>query len=418
VSCSEPKLMPGGAAAKLFIRALDIALALLLLATLLPTWPFMWWAVSRREAGFRAEVDTRSVRAWYWSLFTPSSLLRSLGKSPLLLAVLSGHWSMVGAGAWLSGEQNETPLKPGLISIGSVRSATGIARATPATLDAELATRWGPRAYLGLLARGFLVSFLPQSLPARFAQAEVCGIPLANASLRQLVETITVAARGPRSLWGCFLNADCVTIAQRDQDYAACLRRCDVVLPDGIGVRLAVRASGGELGENLVGTDLLPALCESSRESGVRIFLLGGKPGVAERAAARMRREHPGCRIVGTRDGFFKRESPEELEVLAEIRRSGAEVLLVGFGAPLQERWIERKRSELAPQVLLGVGGLLDYYAGVVPRAPIWIRELGLEWLFRLSQEPKRLWRRYLLGGWVFVGALLARRFRPLAVAP
>jgi N-acetylglucosaminyldiphosphoundecaprenol N-acetyl-beta-D-mannosaminyltransferase len=116
-----------------------------------------------------------------------------------------------------------------------------------------------------------------------------------------------------------------------------------------------------------------------------------------------MSARYPGLEIAGTHHGYFK-PGREERDVIDAINRSGAEILFVAFGVPLQEIWIERNRHRLKPSVVIGVGGLFDYYSGRIPRAPLALRRTGLEWLWRLAMEPGRLWRRYLLGNAEFLG--------------
>lgn len=193
-----------------------------------------------------------------------------------------------------------------------------------------------------------------------------------------------------------FVNAHCINTLYRDPQYAQVLRDSDLLLPDGSGMRIASKLVGRPLGENLNGTDLFPDLCARAAYAGVPIFLLGGEPGVAAAAAAEMQRRYPPLRIAGTRDGFF---APEEMrDVIGAINASGAGLLFVGMGVPRQERWIAQYADRLRVPVLLGVGGLFDYYSGRIPRAPLALRKIGCEWAWRLVQEPKRLANRYLIG--------------------
>ena len=152
---------------------------------------------------------------------------------------------------------------------------------------------------------------------------------------------------------------------------------------------------------NINGTDLFPRLCEKAATEGVSLFLLGAKPGVAEAVSENMRKRFPALSIAGVRDGYFK---PEETgQVLDEINSSNADILLVAFGAPKQELWLAEHRHKLTACVYLGVGGLFDFYSGRLPRAPVWMREIGMEWTWRLLQEPGRMWRRYLIGNPLFL---------------
>jgi N-acetylglucosaminyldiphosphoundecaprenol N-acetyl-beta-D-mannosaminyltransferase len=153
--------------------------------------------------------------------------------------------------------------------------------------------------------------------------------------------------------------------------------------------------------DNVNGTDLFPLLCDSLAKNGHSLYLLGAKPGVAAAVALWAQKNYPGLIIAGTQHGYFKPEENEQ--IVSTIRASKADVVLVAFGAPRQEAWINQNMTASGASVLMGVGGLFDYFSGMIPRAPLWMRKTGLEWLFRLLQEPTRLWRRYLIGNGVFL---------------
>lgn len=161
-----------------------------------------------------------------------------------------------------------------------------------------------------------------------------------------------------------------------------------LVTADGIGVILAARILGVGIVERVAGIDLAVAVCARAAEVGHRVYLLGGGPGVAEATALALRQQHPRLQIVGTHHGYFS--SGEEPAVLADIRRARPDVLLVAFGAPRQERWMRRWAGELGVLVSIGVGGSFDVLAGRLPRAPRWMRRVGLEWLYRALREPRR----------------------------
>lgn len=183
-----------------------------------------------------------------------------------------------------------------------------------------------------------------------------------------------------------------------------------IVFNDGIGVDIASRLLFGKaFPENLNGTDFVPNYLQRTRHS-YRIFLLGSKPGIADRAAARMVKLMPRHRIVGTHHGYVPQEDIPE--VVTQIRRSGADILLVGMGDPLQENWLNDHLQETGCRIGFGVGALLDFQAEAFPRAPHWVRSARLEWAYRLVQEPMRLWRRYLVDMPVF----LLRVFRQWAI--
>ena len=216
------------------------------------------------------------------------------------------------------------------------------------------------------------------------------------------------AVRGERGEVA-FLNAHCVNVMSRDAGYRAALAGATRVLADGAGVGIAARAAGVRLRENVNGTDLLPHLCREAALRGTPLFLLGGRNGVAAEAARRLSLAHPGLVVAGTHHGYLA-DPAEEAAAIAAIEGSGAAILLVGLGVPMQELWIARNRHRLAPAVVAGVGGLFDYYSGRIPRAPAGLRRHGLEWAWRLAMEPRRLARRYLAGNAAFLVRLAALR--------
>ncbi|MFT5175736.1 MAG: exopolysaccharide biosynthesis WecB/TagA/CpsF family protein [Gammaproteobacteria bacterium] len=227
------------------------------------------------------------------------------------------------------------------------------------------------------------------------------GLDVSNTSMRQAIDWIIQRARQRRKTLLNFVNAHCINTACRHPRYRRALQRSDRLLPDGSGVKLALRLQGKVLTENLNGTDLFPHLCRAAAEHGLSMYLLGAGPGIAEQAAANMIRRFPHLRIAGTRDGYFRDE--QHAEVIAIINASGADVLLVAMGVPRQELWLAQHRDVLQSTINIGVGGLFDFYAERISRAPSWLRRLGMEWTWRLLQEPSRMWRRYVLGNPEFV---------------
>jgi N-acetylglucosaminyldiphosphoundecaprenol N-acetyl-beta-D-mannosaminyltransferase len=189
------------------------------------------------------------------------------------------------------------------------------------------------------------------------------------------------------------VNAEFVVRAQTDPDFAAVLERADLATPDSSGILWALRRRGVRLPQRVGGSDLIWELSDQARRLGHRIFLLGGGEGVAERAAERLKRTYAGLLVVGTYSGSPSVSEGERIVDL--IRRSEADILFVAFGAPQQELWIERNLAATGVSFAIGVGGSFDYLAGRVRRAPIWMRERGVEWLWRLVRQPWR-WRRML----------------------
>lgn len=206
------------------------------------------------------------------------------------------------------------------------------------------------------------------------------------------VERLVDAGRGGVVLTP---NTDHLVTAEHDTGLREAYAKADLALVDGMPVVWASRLLGTPLPERISGSDLTPALLERAARRGLRVFLLGAGPGVAELAAQRLRAQ--GVAIAGTASPIIGTTArADEDEVVARVRATRPDLVLVGLGAPKQELFIHRRARELAPAVCLGVGATLDFLAGTVRRAPRWMARAGLEWLFRLVQEPRRLARRYL----------------------
>lgn len=228
----------------------------------------------------------------------------------------------------------------------------------------------------------------------------VFGIPVDRLTIDELLLRVDHLGQRAGSHLICYVNTDCLNRAVRDHRYRAILQEADRVYADGMGVVWASRLTPQRLDERITLGDAMPALCRMAAERGLRLFFVGGRPGVAEQAAARLRERIPGLQIVGTQHGYFPPE--EDAAIIARINEAAPHILLVGMGVPKQEKWLWRYRHHLHVPVLWGVGATFEYYARVTPRAPVWMRQCGLEWCFRLFLEPRRLWHRYLIGNTVF----------------
>ncbi|WP_084269549.1 WecB/TagA/CpsF family glycosyltransferase [Patulibacter minatonensis] len=181
------------------------------------------------------------------------------------------------------------------------------------------------------------------------------------------------------------------------------LRTSDLVYCDGYGVRLAARLLDVESPHRMTGADWiwdLAALCE---ERDLSLYLLGSDHGIAARASEQLRVKHPGLRIVGTHHGYFDPDSPHGERVLEDIEATTPDIVLIGMGSPKQELWADAVADRSPSPVLWTVGALFDYVSGQVPRAPSWLADNGWEWIFRLAVEPRRMWKRYLLGNPAFL---------------
>lgn len=190
------------------------------------------------------------------------------------------------------------------------------------------------------------------------------------------------------------VNPEFIMRARRDPEFARVLESADLCLADGTGVVWAARRQGCSMSSPVTGTDLIPLLAALCAKQGFRLFLLGAEPGVAADLAARLRTAHPEL-AVATHAG--SPDASDDEETVSLIRAHRTQVLLVAFGAPKQELWIDRQKDRIGAAVGIGVGGAFDYLTGRVPRAPVWMRGAGLEWLYRLLHQPWRLRRMAVL---------------------
>lgn len=220
-------------------------------------------------------------------------------------------------------------------------------------------------------------------------------------------------------------NPDHLYHLQRNPAFKAAYRAADVVTVDSHYVRWAMRLAGRPVQHRITGSDLMPAYCQHlAQQDGAKVFLLGAQPGVAQRARERINARLGREQVVGAHGPSmnFVNDDAEVAQVLDMVRQSGARVLFVGLGAPKQELFIARIRNLLPPEmVMVGVGATIDYEAGEVVRAPVWMRRIGLEWLHRVGTEPRRYLMRYARSSEFFWWMLLDRLGRyqdPLAASP
>jgi N-acetylglucosaminyldiphosphoundecaprenol N-acetyl-beta-D-mannosaminyltransferase len=207
--------------------------------------------------------------------------------------------------------------------------------------------------------------------------------------------TDALSARKARTIF--YANSYAVTLAEDEPSFAAAMGKADAVFCDGFGVYAASRVLGAAVPERFAWPDWIERLGVTCRDSGASMFFLGAREGVAHEAGRRLEQAVPGLR-VHSHHGHFPKDDDSSRAVVDAVNQSGADVLLVGFGMPLQELWIMKHRAQLRPTIVFAVGAMFDYVAGNVVRGPRWLTEHGFEWLTRLVIEPRRLWRRYLLG--------------------
>ena len=226
----------------------------------------------------------------------------------------------------------------------------------------------------------------------------VLGVPVSIVDMPRALAIIDgwIAAR--RHEFVCLRDVHGIMACQDDPDLMEIHHRAGLVVPDGVPLVWFGRLMGHRDIRRVCGPDLMPALCQHSAANGYRHFFYGGAPGVAERLVERLRARFPGLEVAGIYAPPFRPLSEEEDKAVVQmIDDSGADIVWVGLSTPKQERWMADHLGRLEAPVMLGVGAAFDFHAGVIGRAPVWMRNSGLEWLFRLASEPRRLWRRYLV---------------------
>jgi N-acetylglucosaminyldiphosphoundecaprenol N-acetyl-beta-D-mannosaminyltransferase len=208
------------------------------------------------------------------------------------------------------------------------------------------------------------------------------------------------------------VNAHCLNLCYEDSKLRAFLNGAEVVFCDGAGVMLAARMLGRRIPERITYADWIWKLADFAAARGFSLYFLGARPGVAQEAARRLRERYPDLKLAGVRHGYFDHgaESAENEAVVEEINAAAPDILLIGLGMPLQDRWLMENWQKLDVSVALTGGGVFDYVSGRLRRGPRFLTENGFEWLARLLLEPRRLWRRYLIGNPLFLLRVLKQR--------
>jgi len=253
----------------------------------------------------------------------------------------------------------------------------------------------------------------------RTERAELLGLSFDAVTMETAVARCIELCRGPRTSHMLITaNASHLCMMRRDPQLALACRAGHLIVADGMSVVWALRASGQPIPERVAGVDLMARLLTAAGEHRLRVYFLGARREVVTALVEWSRAQHPGVEIAGFRDGYFGPE--DHLDIVEEIRASGAHMLFVGMPTPFKETWCEHHRGRLEVPVVMGVGGSFDVLAGFIKRAPRRIQSLGLEWFWRLLMEPRKLWKRYLTTNIEFIylagREIIARRLgRPPA---
>lgn len=240
---------------------------------------------------------------------------------------------------------------------------------------------------------------------------KIFGVKIDAVSMDEALRKIDSAIARARETDKCaefsFVNAHCLNVARSDAEYARILNSCDAVFPDGSGVKIAGKILGFGVPENVNGTDMFEHLCRS----GHSLFLLGAAEGIAEKAMRNVKLKYPQAVILGAECGYFANAEAER-EIVSKINSANPDLLLVAMGVPKQEKWIAAHSGKLRCGAAMGVGGLFDFASGRIPRAPAFLRKIGLEWTYRLYQEPRRLFKRYIFGNPKFLLSVILSKFK------
>jgi N-acetylglucosaminyldiphosphoundecaprenol N-acetyl-beta-D-mannosaminyltransferase len=316
---------------------------------------------------------------------------------------------VLAARAPLVGARYTDVAQTGLFSPIDARIALGIPYGDLPAEEARYFVDRTPTKDVSTAARAAVAALLAPSADAVPAPRPfVVSARVDNLSVAEALEAVLSPPPKARARLVYFVHAHALNLASEDPAFASRLERADCLLPDGIGIRLAARVLGVAMRHNVNGTDLLPPLCRKAARRGVPLVLVGGAPGVASACAARLVEANPGLRVPLTATGFLS--EAETAALVADIRRIGRCVVLVGMGSPRQEAWAEQHLADIPEITALTVGGLFDFFSGRMPRAPLAVRELGLEWAYRMAQEPRRLASRYLVGNPLFLARAARQR--------
>lgn len=224
---------------------------------------------------------------------------------------------------------------------------------------------------------------------------DILGVPVTPFSMEEAVSYVMERVHQGQVTQVVTANAEIIMMCLQSPEYMDLLQKVELVLPDGAGTVWAGRKLGYRVPERVAGYDLFLEILKYASIHGEKIFLFGAAPGIGEAAKAEAEKRYPGVRIVGTRNGYFSKE--DEPAILQEINDSGADILFTALGAPKQEYWLRDHRSDLQPVLRMGLGGSFDVLAGHVERAPKWMQDASLEWLFRLYKQPSRIGRMMAL---------------------
>lgn len=240
------------------------------------------------------------------------------------------------------------------------------------------------------------------------------GIHIDNLTMEETILEIEELIRKRKPSLVVTPNVHHINILNKDEEFKEIYREASLVIPDSTPLLWATKILGNSLKERVTGSDLLPEFCEVAAKKEYRVFLLGAGPEIAKKTAEILSQKNPGLKIVGTYSPpfGFEHDDQENLKIVNMIKKCSPNVLFVGLGPPKQEKWSWKHLNEIDVPIIICVGAAFDFIGGNVKRAPKWSQKIGLEWFFRLCQEPNRLWKRYLIGNAIFTWLFLKEFIR------
>jgi len=354
---------------------------------------------------FKAPFSSRAThdlnrKPYYYHIFNHGVLRHLL----ILLLIVKREMTWVGMPRDIPNDSSLdcfSDMKVGLVSLYGLHQLTGLSISNVEE-DTQLQREFSKSEKVYLIFRVLLARFAFRNTNlATEASIRIFGIKIDNIDLAKAVTKILTPPHRKFAQTACFVNVNTFNLANKSSALTDVINAFDYVFADGSGVRIAAQKQGDRLLANVNGTDMLPVLCDRARENNQSLFLLGAEPEIASLTAANLQRKYPGLRISGTHHGYFDKQASQN--VICKINTSKTDVLLVAFGSPIQERWLQENKAKLNVKTAIAVGGLFDFYSGRITRAPIWMRELGMEWVWRLMKEPRKKFHRYVIGNPIFI---------------
>lgn len=245
-------------------------------------------------------------------------------------------------------------------------------------------------------------------------KVDLCTIAIDNITFEDSIKRIDNLIKQKKKAFVLTPNVDHIINLQTDPDFQTIYDNADLILADGMPLIWASKFLGSPLKQRIAGSDLMPALCHTAAQKGYKVFLLGGRPNAAIKAKAILETNNPGLNICGTYcpPFGFENDNIENQKIIEEVSKCKPDLLFVGLGSPKQEKWIYNNLNAINVPVSIGIGVTIEFISGDVVRAPVWMQTSGLEWVWRLAMEPRRLWKRYLLKDMKFFKIIVREKIK------